>query len=216
MKTLITTTEVIAALRAHFNIDPNLKITFDHVGSGYTAIVDGLITATNAGTVATNPDFEADVQLAETPKRATRKARTGSGSVAVASNATEQPAVEDEEDTDPILEVLDKPKPTRKTFGKKAKEEEAVPEEVTAEETLEEESAEEADESEPEEELELAIPAPAPKRAFGKKQSVEPSTAPEYEDDAEEPSTAEEIEEAAAKPLVKAFGQRKSVFGSKR
>lgn len=213
MKTLITTAELILAVRTHFAIAENVDITFSHVAGheGLVAIADtaptfgdaveevkSIATETKA-TRTRRPPVKAEAADEDDVKPATTKRTFGKKKV-------EEP-VDEADDTDADVdqeevEEVEQPKATTKkrSFGKKA----AAP--------VEDEDDQEDGEAD-EQEVEEEKPA-TKKRSFGtKKKPVVQED--EDEDEGQDEADSDEEGEVEEKPAKRTFGARKTVFGKK-
>ncbi|AGY48139.1 hypothetical protein Presley_72 [Acinetobacter phage Presley] len=213
MKALITTAEIIVALRTHFAIDDNVDITFSHIAGheGIVAIAD------------TAPTFGQAVEEVKAIASETKTTRTRRSPV----KASVEAADEDNE-------VEEKPATTKRSFGKKKAEEhaddadqdvgsdddegEVEQETVKPKRTFgktkkavepepEDEDQGDDDQGQDQDDLEEEKPTPK-KRTFGSKKAVKEETV--EDDDADQDDG-----EAEEQPAKRTFGARKTVFGKR-
>lgn len=219
MKALITTAEIVLALRTHFGIDEGVDITFTGVQGldGICALVD------QAPILGTNQVKDSEAATGETEAVKPKQTRTRRTKPAVTEEVSEDTESEGQEEEEAVAE---KPK---RTFGKKKVEEpaddaddnedeqEQEVEEAPAttkrrfgkakvQETTEEDDSNDDDDSAGEEEEE--VQPVTKKRTFGKKAAT-----PVVEED-DEGEDGEAEEEEVAQPKATGF-KRKTVFGKK-
>lgn len=208
MKALITTAEIIVALRTHFAIDENVDITFSHIAGheGIVAIAD------------TAPTFGQAVEEVKAIASETKSTRTRRSPVKASVETTD-------EDNGPE----EKPATVKRGFGKKKVEEvEDVDQDTDSDDEGEveqetvkpkrsfgkakkavepEQGEDDIDQDQDQDDVEEEKPV-STKRSFGSKKPVKQETV--EDDDADQDDG-----EAEEQPAKRTFGNRKTVFGKR-